>query len=225
MNLPMVAFAGLVLVQAAHLSHPIPPPKVVPGSVPWAAGVNPSALPTMAGDVTGPLRSNTISAIRGQAMASPTGSPGNVLAVNGSHQAAWTATPSPLPTPLIENQLGSGNAGYGNSSTYTAGQFVANEQYTHAGVIEHVSCANITGGSCTGAPTFDGCVDHGGTVTCSGTPVTCPNTQTTKPSTITSVALNLAWAAGDFVGLKLVSLGTACNAPTFDADLLLSTQP
>jgi hypothetical protein len=88
---------GIVVAMLAYVF------TLVPVSALWALTANggggggtaaPTPTITLGGDVTGPSNANSISAIRGQSMASPTGSPGNALTVNASGTVVWTATPA-----------------------------------------------------------------------------------------------------------------------------------
>lgn len=258
----VVGFGVIQLVQF----HPQPnsghPFGWWPGPAPYS---NPSSLPTAAGDVVGPVPANTIAALHGQSIASPTGSPGNILIVNASKTIVFTATPSPgptvyptptpfavngspvpataspgsylvaagggtptwAPTPLVESQVGAGNNSYGNGSIYNSGECVANEKFTKAGTIVHVSCANITGGSCSTAPSFEARVAPAGgaSPTAAPTSVACNATQDTNPQSDAVVTVNQTWVAGDTICLWLKSTGTGCNAPIFDPDLLVETYP
>jgi hypothetical protein len=89
-----IGAGAIMLVQF----HPLTPKHYVPqpgGVAPYA---NPSALPTAGGDVNGPVPQNTIGALHGQAIASPTGSPGNVWGIDAAGRIGWTATPTFGPT-------------------------------------------------------------------------------------------------------------------------------
>lgn len=120
------------------------------------------------------------------------------------------------------SQIGSGNGAYGNSSQYSAAQYVANEIFSNGGTIVHLTCNNITGGTCTtSAPIFNASVIHGGVETL-GTQLSCSTTKDTVQNAPSQVE-NLTWVAGDTVALKLISIGTGCNGPAFDVDLLVKT--
>ena len=95
MRLRYIAYAGIVLVQF----HPLIPKHYEPQPGAVAPYANPSSLPTLGGDVRGPIGANTVAALHGQNFPTPTGSPGNALMVNASGTIVWTATPSPAPTP------------------------------------------------------------------------------------------------------------------------------
>ena len=119
------------------------------------------------------------------------------------------------------SQIGAGNATFGTNSSYGINTPVANESFPTSGKIVHVSCQNITGGTCSGnAPSFEAYVIHGGVETDSS-PVNCSATQQSISTGPTTTTVNQAFVANDNVGIKVSTAGSSCNSPSFDADILV----
>jgi hypothetical protein len=135
-----------------------------------------------------------------------------LLATGGVAGAAYT--------PFIEAQLGAGNSTYGNNTPYVTGFPVVYENFTVPGHFLHISCRNVTGGTCSTPPSFNIYVYHGGVQT-NGTAVTCSATAQAI-GTHTDQAESLPWVAGDEIGAFISNQASGCNAPNFDLDILVS---
>jgi len=79
---------------------------VVAGMPVWS-NITASDLPSLAGDVTGPINSNTVAAIQGYPVANTAPTAGNLLAYNGSH---W-APAAPLLPAAVNHALLYGTSG------------------------------------------------------------------------------------------------------------------
>lgn len=132
--------------------------------------------------------------------------------VNGTSPQACSGT-------CAYSQIGSGNSQYGNSSRYTAGNVIARDIFSVASKIVHITCDNTTGGTCGVPPQFipyyfDSGVEHDGAA------ITC-NTTIDPPGSTNDIAVNLAVPAGNEMGIKIGTLGSGCNAPTYDVDIMV----
>lgn len=120
---------------------------------------------------------------------------------------------------IFEWQLGSGNNFFGNNTRYANGNQIANEKLSYNGTILHLSCANLTGGTCSTAPIVNVYVNHSGVLTY-GTTLTC-STTIQPAGTVSDLTENLSFVAGDTVGLVISTIGSNCNNTIFDIDSLI----
>lgn len=123
--------------------------------------------------------------------------------------------------PAIEFQLVQGLNTFGNNTSFATGLPVAFETPINGGTIQHLSCRNISGGTCSGAaPTFNVYKIHSAVET-DGTPLTCSTTQQGKG--VESLQTEaMTYVPGDEIGVYISTQGNGCNAPIFDVDALVS---
>ena len=121
----------------------------------------------------------------------------------------------------ITFNLSAGDNVFGNSSNYATGQQIAGGTAATPCHFTSLNCQNVSGGSCTTAPTVN-IFDTSGATTTLGTAKACSTSQEGTIGTFTSQAQTLPMIAGDSYGIYISTQGGTCTTTDFTvtADLL-----